>query len=127
MWQLSLTREERRVLLAIALVALLGIAWGFVSRHWGHEGKIYISLPKIDINSADEAALVSLPGIGPETARAIIDYRIKNNGFSSPDDLRRVYGIGKVKLNRLRPLITTGKSDKNGNIENKKSQMKSPF
>lgn len=55
---------------------------------------------KVDINTADTAALESLPGVGPATARAIIAAR----PFSSVDDLERVPGIGAAKLAEIKPL-----------------------
>jgi len=48
----------------------------------------------VNINTADEAALDQLPGIGPKRAAAIIAYRTQNGPFGSCGDLQRVYGIG---------------------------------
>lgn len=61
---------------------------------------------KVNINSATASALEQLPGIGPATAASIIDYREKNGPFSSIEDLLRVSGIGSVKLDAIRELIT---------------------
>lgn len=57
---------------------------------------------KIDLNSADKTALESLPGVGAATADAIIAAR----PFKSVDDLKQVRGIGDVKFQQLRPLVT---------------------
>ena len=56
----------------------------------------------VNINTADEAALDRIPGVGPATARAIVEEREKNGPFSSVDDVTRVEGIGKKKLERMR-------------------------
>ena len=56
----------------------------------------------VNINTADEAALDRIPGVGPATARAIVEEREKNGPFSSVDDITRVEGIGKKKLERMR-------------------------
>ena len=53
---------------------------------------------KIDVNTADQKTLESLPGIGPEIAREIIAER----PFKSIDDLDRVRGIGPERLEQLR-------------------------
>lgn len=59
----------------------------------------------VNINTADAAALVTLPGIGEKTAQKIIDDREANGPFSSVDDLTRVSGIGDKKLEAVRDLI----------------------
>lgn len=60
----------------------------------------------IDINTADSKALETLPGIGPSTAQEII----KGRPYRSIDELAKVKGIGKAKLDALRDKITVGPS-----------------
>ncbi|GAA4372423.1 ComEA family DNA-binding protein [Paeniglutamicibacter cryotolerans] len=60
---------------------------------------------KINVNTADAAALQELPGIGPALAANIIDFRSANGPFSSVADLDAVSGIGPVMLKRLEPLV----------------------
>ncbi|WCO65624.1 helix-hairpin-helix domain-containing protein [Iamia majanohamensis] len=60
----------------------------------------------VDINTADEAALDELPGVGPAIAGAIIGYRTENGGFSTVDELLEVRGIGEAKLAEIAPLVT---------------------
>lgn len=57
----------------------------------------------VDLNTAGERALLTLPGVGPSTARAIIAHRTANGRFRSVDDLLQVKGIGPKKLEALRP------------------------
>jgi len=61
---------------------------------------------KVNLNSADAAALDALPGIGPSTAAKIVADREANGPFQTPDDLGRVPGIGPKKLDQLKPLIS---------------------
>lgn len=63
------------------------------------------SLPsdgRIDLNSADQASLETLPRIGPALAERIIAWREQNGGFHSIDDLLAVPGIGEKMLAGLR-------------------------
>jgi competence protein ComEA len=59
----------------------------------------------IDLNTASIAQLDTLPGVGPATAQAIIDYRSQHGRFHSVDDLLNVRGIGQAKLDELRTLV----------------------
>jgi len=61
---------------------------------------------KININSADVSQLESLPGIGPSTARAIVDQREANGPFKSIEALKDVKGIGDKKFDAIKNLIT---------------------
>jgi len=60
----------------------------------------------VDVNMAGLDELDTLPGIGPATATAIIQYRDENGPFASVDDLESVPGIGPVTLEAIRELVT---------------------
>ena len=60
----------------------------------------------ININTAAQAELEVLPGIGPTLAAAIVAERERNGPFRSPDDLTRVHGIGEGRLAQLRAFVT---------------------
>lgn len=60
---------------------------------------------KIEINGASAKDLISLPGIGPKTADAIVNYRIKYGRFKVVEDLLNVRGIGKSKFEKIRKHI----------------------
>jgi competence protein ComEA len=62
---------------------------------------------RIDLNRADRAALLQLPGIGENLARRIEDYRAEHGGFRSVNDLTAVHGIGPTTVERLRPWVRT--------------------
>jgi competence protein ComEA len=59
----------------------------------------------VDINSATLSDLDALPGVGPSTAQAIIDYRTANGPYASVDDLLNVRGIGPSKLAAMRARV----------------------
>ncbi len=60
----------------------------------------------LDLNTADQAALETLPGIGKALAQRILAYRETHGPFSSVDELQAVEGIGPGILARLRPYVT---------------------
>ncbi|HET7487602.1 MAG TPA: helix-hairpin-helix domain-containing protein [Acidimicrobiales bacterium] len=59
----------------------------------------------VDLNTATLAELDGLPGVGPATAQAIVDYRTEHGRFARVDDLAEVRGIGPAKLAALRPKV----------------------
>lgn len=59
----------------------------------------------VDLNRATATDLDRLPGVGPATAKAIIDHRTRNGPFASVDDLLKVKGIGPAKLAEIRPWV----------------------
>ena len=60
---------------------------------------------KISINSASVKELETLPGIGGKTAKKIVSFRKKNGNFHSINDLTKVSGIGKKKLEKIKKYI----------------------
>ena len=60
----------------------------------------------LDLNTATAEQLQSLPGIGPVRAQSIVDYRVQNGPFQSPEELSAVDGIGMGLLDQIRDLIT---------------------
>ncbi len=62
---------------------------------------------KVNINTADLAALESLPGIGPALAQRIVDYRQAHGPFVRIEDIMEVSGIGPATFQEIQDLITT--------------------
>lgn len=60
----------------------------------------------ININTASQEELDTLPGIGSVRAKAIIAYRTQNGFFMTIDDLLKVEGIGETTFNELKDFIT---------------------
>lgn len=60
---------------------------------------------KININTATQTELETLPGIGSSTALKIINYRKENGKFKSIEDIKNVNGIGDSKYNKIKDMI----------------------
>ena len=62
--------------------------------------------PLVDLNTAPAEELAELPGIGEALAARIVAYRAENGPFETPEDLIKVSGIGKKKLEDIRDRVT---------------------
>lgn len=62
----------------------------------------------VDLNTASQAELETVKGIGPKKAQAIIEFRKKNGSFKSVDDLDNVTGFGKKSVEMVRKDVTVG-------------------
>lgn len=58
-----------------------------------------------DLNEADHAQLLQLPGVGENLAQRIEAYRAEHNGFRDVEELRQVRGIGPKQLEKMRPFL----------------------
>lgn len=61
---------------------------------------------KVNLNTADETLLCTLPGIGSSRAKSIIDYRVKNGAFHRIEDVMKVSGIKEAAFEKIKDLIT---------------------
>ena len=128
------SRSEIRALLFLAALLLVGGAAGIyqkskavvypdviithvesenrpVEKHTPSPGAVTAEMlvrHKININTAPADSLELLPGIGPQLAKRIVDFRIQNGRFIKVGDLINVRGIGSVKLEAIRNMITPG-------------------
>ena len=115
-----LTIGERRTLASCALLALAGLSVVAWQRHMAPlrvEGALSLATARawddalagarrVDVNTADVAALERLPGGGPTMARRIIAYRMVNGPFGSAGELSNVKGIGPKLIETLRDYVT---------------------
>ena len=60
---------------------------------------------KININTATQTELETLPGIGPSTSLKIVNYRKENGKFKNIEDIKEVSGIGDAKYENIKDLI----------------------
>ena len=61
---------------------------------------------KVNINTATQAQLETLPGIGPSTATKILTYRKEKGKFTKVEDIKEVSGIGDAKFEKIKEAIT---------------------
>ena len=62
--------------------------------------------PLVSLNTADQTALESLPGVGPVTATAILQWRSEHGPFTAVEELLEVSGIGEATLAEIEPHVT---------------------
>ena len=60
----------------------------------------------VNLNTADEATLDSLPGVGPVMAQNILAWRDANGTFTSIEQLQEISGIGPSRYAQISPLVT---------------------
>lgn len=131
----SITKGERSIIVALAVVTLVGCGVTVARRtrpEWFLGEPTFIAEPRpelpsgsqwatgpppdetftpaseehpIDLNTATPAALRTLPGIGITLATRIIEYRTDNGWFETVDDLLEVKGIGEKRMESMRPLV----------------------
>lgn len=61
---------------------------------------------KVNINTASSGELDTLDGVGPSTAKAIIQYRSSNGPFKSIEEIKNVKGIGDAKYDSIKDSIS---------------------
>lgn len=89
--------------MVVVLAAVSLAAWGY---SLDRDRVAWVSVgTRIDINSATVDMLCLLPGVGPNLARRIVEYRDQHGPFRSPDQLDQVWGIGKAKLAQMLPFL----------------------
>lgn len=72
---------------------------------------LFAALPAfaaVDLNTATQAELEAVKGIGPSKAKAIISHRDKYGLFKSLDDLVKVKGFGKASVTKLKAELSVG-------------------
>ncbi len=69
-------------------------------------GAVAGAAPLVDINTAGQAELEELPGVGPVTAAAILQWRADHGPFTAVDELMEVSGIGEATLAEMAPFVT---------------------
>jgi competence protein ComEA len=68
----------------------------------------HVNAGRVNINTATADELDALPGIGPTTAQAIVDYRLEHGNFASIQEIQNVPGIGPATYDKIKDYITVG-------------------
>ena len=82
-----------------AIAAILVVACAFIVMAQGKQPPAH----PLDLNVANVKELEQVPGIGPKTAQAIVDFRHKSGRFHRVEDLLAIKGISQRKLDKMRP------------------------
>ena len=100
--------DGQRVFVATGGQAFRGVTAAAGGEAGGGAGAASPGAPgtKVNLNTATQAQLEELPGIGPTYAQAILAERQRRGGFTSVNDLRSVRGIGDKRFAELVPLVT---------------------
>ena len=104
----SFTKEEKKVVLFLAAVALLGLGINFtlkVNTQIKRIVKPQVDLVMIDINKITLEDLSSHKIISKQLAQNIIEYRSAHGPFKRFEDLNEVKGIGDYRLNKLKEIF----------------------
>jgi competence protein ComEA len=105
----SPTADQSRVNLARPLVdgeQLLVLAVGEAPAPLAQTGGATVPGGKVNLNTADRAALETLPRVGPAMSQRIIDWRTQNGRFTAVEDLMSVTGVGEKTFEELKDLVT---------------------
>jgi len=106
-----------RLSLVAYLLMVLGLAVPAVqAQEKAEKGKpVAAASSPINLNTATQAQLETLPGVGSRTAQLIVEHRQKNGGFKKIEELMNIKGIGEKSFLKIKPLVTVG--DKAGTEE----------
>ncbi|MCC6680003.1 MAG: helix-hairpin-helix domain-containing protein [Phycisphaeraceae bacterium] len=99
-----------RLWVAAFVIFLLALTAGWWWTHPVRRGTLepHSAALRIDINTADAGDLELLPGLGPQLAQRIVEYRSRHGAFTGSDDLQQVSGIGPRIMADLEPWIVFG-------------------
>ncbi len=116
------TRQEKWALLILAVFLLIGMGFDFYQRNFAASRIHQIPAEQVSLfqvkqqelvlkeqinpNTADSERLQKLPGVGPGLAEKIIAYRREQGYFVTPEDLRKVSGIGPATYKKIQPHLT---------------------
>lgn len=73
----------------------------------------------VNINTATQSQLESLPGVGAKAAERILEYRQKNGRFKKIEDLMNIKGFGEKTFLKLKPLLTVTEKDASSGVSNR--------
>ena len=102
---LSLTTEERKVLVFLLGVALMGVGVSYAVKVFApveRIARLESDFGKVDLNSADKDTLKSVPGIGEKLAGRIIALRNELAGLSDIEQIKEIKGLTGGKFDKIK-------------------------
>jgi competence protein ComEA len=101
--RIAATRKTRIAFATLAMGAAILVLLFLTPE--SHAAKKHPPSKPIDLNVATVKELEELPGVGPTTANAIVEFRTKSGRFRRVEDLLAVRGISEAKLDKIRPYV----------------------
>ncbi len=105
---LNLTQEERRVVVFLLTVVLVGLGINFCLKlNLKVRQTVYVddSLVKINLNQVTLPQLLRVRCIPKKIAEKIIEYRLTNGSYGQVEELRQIKGVGEKRFNKLKDLF----------------------
>ncbi len=104
----NFTPQERRVIVFLTSVALLGLGINFALKVNSRIIKfirVDNHITKININKANLQDLLGARGISPKSAKNIVAYRNNRGAFKDIEELKEIKGIGDYRYEKLKDLF----------------------
>jgi competence ComEA-like helix-hairpin-helix protein len=104
----SLTRDERKVIIFLAILFFFGLGINFMVKQFTPAKSLaYFSdkMGKINLNTADKKLLMSISGVGEKLSQRIIELRDNQGGFSNLEELKGIKGITETKFSKIKDYL----------------------
>jgi len=104
----NLTRDERKVIIFLSAIFLLGLGVNFAVKGFAPAKSIaYFSdkIGKVNLNTADKALLMSISGVGERISERIIEVRDSRGYFESIEELKEIKGISESKFSKIKDYL----------------------
>jgi len=104
----DLTNDERKVILFLAFVFLLGLGVNFSSKRFMPKktpASFNENLGRVNLNTAEQKLLMSIPGIGEKLSQRIIDLRESIGGFGNVEEIKKIKGVTEAKFDKIKDYL----------------------
>lgn len=102
----NFTQQERQVVIFLISAALIGIGIHYLKTERPcrkiTEFIFAQDIGKVNLNTADKEALMSVSGIGKKLAERIIEHRQANGEFTELDEIRNIEGINNYRFEKIK-------------------------